>query len=268
MRARNIKPSLFTNEILGVADPLYTLLFEGLWLLSDKEGRLEDRPLRIKAEIFPYRNIDVDPMLNWLQENDFIIRYTYGKNRYIEVLNFQKHQNPHKNEKPSIIPSYSIPCESSEKIGTSTEEIGSAPADTYNMIPDSGYLIPDSHNTDTPDSRFLLSLDDVNTKLRMGGLKPISQDELTSLIIKLQLRYADKQHWNKNQILGKAFEWIERQQNTPLAAPKQQPAYQTAAQRTASEMDRWKQAEQQILGTGEKDITPKKSFLIEGVGNA
>ena len=49
-RSRNIKPSLFKNEVLGVADPLYTILFEGLWVLADREGRLEDRPLRIKAE--------------------------------------------------------------------------------------------------------------------------------------------------------------------------------------------------------------------------
>src|SRR5262244_3073085 len=54
IRARNIKPGIFKNELLGAADPLLTLLFEGLWCMADREGRLEDRPLRIKAEIFPY----------------------------------------------------------------------------------------------------------------------------------------------------------------------------------------------------------------------
>ena len=44
MRARNLKPSIFKNELLAVADPLYTLVFEGLWCLADREGRLEDRP--------------------------------------------------------------------------------------------------------------------------------------------------------------------------------------------------------------------------------
>lgn len=87
-RARNIKPGLFKNEVLGVADPLYTLLFEGLWVLADREGRLEDRPLRIKAEILPYRDgIDVDAMLNWLQENGFITREPSGS---IQIVNRQQ----------------------------------------------------------------------------------------------------------------------------------------------------------------------------------
>src|SRR5690625_577204 len=55
MRARNIKPGLFKNEILGEADPIYSLLFIGLWTLADKEGRLENRPKRIRAELFPSR---------------------------------------------------------------------------------------------------------------------------------------------------------------------------------------------------------------------
>lgn len=140
-RARNIKPGLFKNEVLGVADPLVTLLFEGLWLLADREGRLEDRPLRIKAEIFPYRDgLDIESLLNWLVDNEFIVRYTCEGKRYIQVNNFDKHQNPHKNEAPSEIPAFSEGCTTSEKIGTTSEKIGSARADS--LIPDS--LIPDS----------------------------------------------------------------------------------------------------------------------------
>ncbi len=64
MRARNIKPGFFKNEHLGTADPIVALLFEGLWLLADRDGRLEDRPLRIKAEIFPYREgLDINGSL-------------------------------------------------------------------------------------------------------------------------------------------------------------------------------------------------------------
>lgn len=148
-RARNIKPALFTNEVLGVADPMYTLLFEGLWLLADRAGRLEDRPLRIKGELFPYRDgLDIDAMLTWLDSNDFIIRYQVDGKRYIEITNFVKHQNPHKNEAESKIPCASIGCKASEKIGTASEDIGSAPADS--LIPDSGFLIPDPLTSPTP----------------------------------------------------------------------------------------------------------------------
>jgi hypothetical protein len=76
MRSRNIKPGLFRNEILGAAEPLLTLLFQGLWCIADREGRLEDRPQRIKAEVFPYRDVpDIDGYLTQLEEMGFIRRY-------------------------------------------------------------------------------------------------------------------------------------------------------------------------------------------------
>ena len=140
-RARNIKPGLFKNEILGVADPIYTLLFEGLWVLADREGRIEDRPLRIKAEIFPYREgLNIDEMLNWLQTNGFIRRYVARGKKCIVVCEFVKHQNPHKNETESELPAPSDERTQPEEIGTVTEIIGSTRADSLS----SDSLIPDS----------------------------------------------------------------------------------------------------------------------------
>ena len=140
-RARNIKPGFFKNEVLGVADPLYSLLFEGLWVLADRAGRLEDRPLRIKGEIFPYRDgLNVDAMLNWLESNGFIRRYTAQGKKCILVLEFVKHQNPHKNEAESELPAPLDECTKPEEIGTTTEIIGSTRADSLS----SDSLIPDS----------------------------------------------------------------------------------------------------------------------------
>lgn len=148
-RARNIKPALFKNEVLGVADPMATLLFEGLWLLADKAGRLEDRPLRIKGELFPYRErIDIEGLLQFLAAEGFITRYTVGAKRYIQVENFDKHQNPHRNEPESVIPSTSEGCITTDFGGTTSAILGSARADS--LIPDSGFLIPDPLNTSTP----------------------------------------------------------------------------------------------------------------------
>ena len=130
-RARNIKPGFFKNEVLGVADPLYSLLFEGLWVLADRAGRLEDRPLRIKGEIFPYRDgLNVDEMLCWLESNGFIQRYTAQGKKCILVLEFVKHQNPHKNEAESDLPAPANQGTKPEEIGTATEIIGSARADS------------------------------------------------------------------------------------------------------------------------------------------
>lgn len=148
-RARNIKPALFKNEILGVADPMATLLFEGLWLLADKAGRLEDRPLRIKGELFPYRDgVDIEGLLRFLTAEGFITRYTVGSKRFIQVENFDKHQNPHRNEPESVIPSVSEGCITSDFGGTTSSILGGARADS--LIPDSLNLIPDSLITPTP----------------------------------------------------------------------------------------------------------------------
>ena len=103
-RSRNIKPGFFLNDDLAECDPLARLLFAGLWCIADREGRLEDRPKRIKIEVLPYDNCDVDELLNQLAKQGFILRYEVGGNRYIQIVNFLKHQNPHKNEVKSVIP--------------------------------------------------------------------------------------------------------------------------------------------------------------------
>ncbi len=103
-RARNIKPAFFTNEVLVELPFATRLLFIGLWTLSDRAGRLEDRPKRIKIELFPCDDFDVNYALNELQDKGFIIRYVANGDRYIQVVNFEKHQSPHIKEAPSTIP--------------------------------------------------------------------------------------------------------------------------------------------------------------------
>ena len=149
-RARNIKPSLFKNELLGVADPLLTILFTGLWCLADREGRLEDRPLRIKAEIFPYREIDVPLFNGYLTELSrlgFIDRYNADGVAVIQVINFVKHQSPHNTEKASELPAKSLQTNGIQEITVkqplSNGEV-TAQERSDSLIPDS--LIPDSLN--------------------------------------------------------------------------------------------------------------------------
>lgn len=103
-RARNIKPGFFMNEDLAECDLPARLLFVGLWCLADREGRLEDRPKRIGAFVFPYEKYDVDTLLSQLQEHGFILRYEVDGGKYIQVVNFGKHQNPHPKEAASVIP--------------------------------------------------------------------------------------------------------------------------------------------------------------------
>lgn len=144
MRARNIKPSLFKNEILGTADPLLTILFEGLWCEADREGRLEDRPLRLKAEILPYRNdADMDAMLNWLSAHGFIARFEVGAIKVIQILKFADHQRPHNNEVASVLPSMDAIKHNQGKKSAQPRK-KALRSDSSFLIPDSGSLIPDS----------------------------------------------------------------------------------------------------------------------------
>lgn len=137
MRARSIKPGICDNEVLGTADPFYTLLFERLWMIADREGRLEDRPLRIKAQAFPYRDgLDVEPMLAWLTQNGFIARYEAEGKRLIQILAFLKHQSPHKHEQESALPPMAV--DGTTKVSMPANQ-GSA---DYALTPSS--LTPDS----------------------------------------------------------------------------------------------------------------------------
>lgn len=103
-RARNLKPGFYRNEDLAECSVWARLLFPGLWLLADREGRLEDRPKRIRAEILPFDLVDVDPLLDELDGHGFIKRYVVDGKHYIQVLKFSTHQNPHGTEKDSEIP--------------------------------------------------------------------------------------------------------------------------------------------------------------------
>lgn len=161
-RARNIKPGFFSHDELAEVSPLGRLLFIALWTMADRAGRLEDRPKRIKVEALPYDNCDAESLLSELADRGFILRYARGGRRFIQVVNFAKHQNPHVREPESDIPGPDEPgsppggrpsgC--SDEPDTSTvlapdeNRTGTNPAV---RIPDSGFLIPDSPSR-IPDS--------------------------------------------------------------------------------------------------------------------
>ena len=147
-RARNIKPALFKNEVLGEADPLLTILFQGLWCLADRDGKLEDRSKRIKAEIFPYRELpDFNGYLTELARLGFIDRYSAENTAIIRILNFAKHQSPHKTERASDLPdrpeNTGAECNVPLDNGSLTVK--------ESLIPDSLVLIPDSVKDLCPD---------------------------------------------------------------------------------------------------------------------
>jgi hypothetical protein len=98
MRARILKPGFFKNDEIAQLPPLTRIMYQGLWCMADGEGRLEDRPIRIKAECLPYDDHDVSKALDTLTPR-FLVRYKgpTGPNgepgqALIQIVDFAKHQ--------------------------------------------------------------------------------------------------------------------------------------------------------------------------------
>jgi hypothetical protein len=108
MRARNLKPGFFKNDVLAECEPLARILFEGLWCMADREGRLECHPKRIKAEILPYDNCDIVKLIGQLRDKGFVTVYKIENDFYLEIPTFTQHQNCHIKEAESTI---QAPCE-------------------------------------------------------------------------------------------------------------------------------------------------------------
>lgn len=106
-RTRSVKPDDFLDDVLGAEGfPVEAhFLRVGLNCLADKEGRLEDRPQKIAAQIFPYRHsLNVAQLLARLEHVGSIRRYTVAGQRYIQLVGFSESQNPHPNEAKSRLP--------------------------------------------------------------------------------------------------------------------------------------------------------------------
>ena len=159
-RARNIKPGFYKNEDLAECSIWARYIFPGLWMLADREGRLEDRPKRIKGELLPFDSEDVEPLLRELEGRGFILRYRIDGASYIQISKFSQHQAPHYSEKPSAIKPPTLPellpddeqrkPENSRK-ATIIKRVSQPPDSLIpdSLIPDS--LIPDSLNLDSKD---------------------------------------------------------------------------------------------------------------------
>jgi hypothetical protein len=99
MRARNIKPGFFKDGKITQLQYEHRLLFIGLWCISDRDGYFRNEPREIKSEIFPDQPVDVEAGMEALEASGLIELYSFDAQDYGHVINFNKHQNPHINEK-------------------------------------------------------------------------------------------------------------------------------------------------------------------------
>lgn len=162
-RARNIKPSFFDNDVLAEISPLGRLFFIGLWTIADYNGNFEWRERKLKAKILPYDNCDLKEIAINLDKLGFIRFYSDQDKICANIVNFTKHQNPHKNERDRGAELSLITEDSRQVIDLTTltinrdlsrfnhESSASNPADSLNLIPDPLILIPEPLNTANQD---------------------------------------------------------------------------------------------------------------------
>ena len=279
-RARNIKPSFFTNDELGDVNPLARLLFIGMWTIADFKGCFEYKPKRLKVQLLPYDDCDIEELVTDLEKSEFISKYTVQGRQYIKALNFTKHQNPHKNERDSgseipdidqqdvLFEENTLHSNDLQNIEINREQDGSDRADSLNLIPEvisdvvekpaSPKRKPKNQKTTVPEN-FEIS-EQVRiwaTSKNFGDLEQ-HLEYFVSKAAANGYKYAD---WDA------AFKTAIRDDWAKLRTPRYpSQGYQTSAQQTANEQAKW----DEFLNGGPQfvDVSPKKSILIEGVGHA
>ena len=95
-RIRSLKPEFPLSETMGRVTRPARLLFVLLWTQCDDEGRARAAPILLRGTLFPYdQDVTVNDVSEWLIElaREGAIRlYTVGSDRYLEVVNWRKHQ--------------------------------------------------------------------------------------------------------------------------------------------------------------------------------
>ncbi len=107
-RIRTIKPeSSFNDELFDMEmDTGWPIRF--IWAVlpchCDREGRFKYAPIRLKAQILPWDDLDFSKVLNSLWERGFIERYSVDESEYGCIPTFLDHQVINNRESESKLP--------------------------------------------------------------------------------------------------------------------------------------------------------------------
>ena len=92
-RIRTIKPEFFSHEILASKSAHARLLAIGLLTLADCEGRVRWVPMQVHSQVFPWEaSVKIEVLLRELIDASYVIHYEVDGKRYVEIVNFKKHQ--------------------------------------------------------------------------------------------------------------------------------------------------------------------------------
>lgn len=92
-RIRTIKPEFWTDSIIVQLPYVARLLYVGMWNFADDEGALWDEPDRIKLQILPADDVDIEGLIDLLVATGRLSRCTSGDGReYLQIEKFLEHQ--------------------------------------------------------------------------------------------------------------------------------------------------------------------------------
>jgi hypothetical protein len=171
-RIRNVRPEFFRHE--GLQDiekenpgkyPM--LVFEGLWIKSDRQGIFEWRARSLKLDILPFLEFDMEETLLILEKAGYIKKYAVDGKEYGLIPTFNKHQKiskaemdnknvfplPKNDEKPTQNGSKTVSKPSEEGLKTDGERLGNP----GNLNSEIGNLNSEIGNSeaDTPEKYFV-----------------------------------------------------------------------------------------------------------------
>ena len=101
-RLRTIKPEFWTDERVGECSPMARLVFIASWNFSDDHGGLDRSAKQLKAQAFPYDDIDTEPLIQELIGAGLFVEYVVAGRMYLHINGFQKHQKIEKRSLPRI----------------------------------------------------------------------------------------------------------------------------------------------------------------------
>lgn len=97
-RMRSLRPDYFLREDMADVSLEAHFLLGGLAVLADRDGRLLDRPRTIRAQVFPFREVDVEKALGELIAAGVLARYSVEGKAVLALLTWEQDQQPHPKE--------------------------------------------------------------------------------------------------------------------------------------------------------------------------
>lgn len=92
-RIRTIKPEYWTDPVMVQLSPLARLFYIGTWNFAMcDQGHLEDDPMRLKLQILPAENVDVQDLIDELTAAGRLHRIDTGNDSFLHVKTLADHQ--------------------------------------------------------------------------------------------------------------------------------------------------------------------------------